>query len=77
MINKLLITSIFFLALGNLFLAFAEIPYPDTQFFLKNILPACKFYDSIGLKPIDADCSQWYMTEEGYKLTVDYMLKKQ
>jgi hypothetical protein len=79
MINKLgmfLITSIFFLNIG-LVMADHEktIPYPETQFYLENISPACKFYDNIGLKPIDADCSQWYMTHEGNKLTLEYMLK--
>lgn len=78
-IDLCLLTSIFFLIATNISLVFAnhesQIPEPEVQFFIKNILPACKFYDNVGIKPITADCSEWYMTHNGNELVIQYMLK--
>ena len=68
-----LLTACFFLLAANISLVFADVPKPSVKFFLDSVLPACKFYDEIGQKPLDADCSEWYMSD-GYDLVVQYMV---
>lgn len=82
-VDILYITTIFFLLFANVILYAsadheASIPDPndDIDFFISKIMPACDFYKSIGLKPIGANCSEWYQTHEGHLLVVEYMMKK-
>jgi hypothetical protein len=80
-IHLCLLASIFFLVATNSSLVFADHesniqdPNNDIQFFIKNVLPACEFYDQVGLKPITADCSEWYQTHDGNMLVIKYIMK--